>query len=179
VSHRPTLIVVSGPPGAGKTTLAHALARAVPCPAICRDEIKEGMAHATPSYVPAPGDALARGTYTTFFAILELLVDAGVSVVAEAAFQDRLWRQGLTPLLDRATVRLVQCTVDPAIARDRHARRLERDPRSRAAHDDLRLSSSPEPFVALTLPVRTLRVETTDGYAPSLPEIVAFVGAAP
>ncbi|MGH3246565.1 MAG: AAA family ATPase [Trebonia sp.] len=30
---RPTLIVVSGPPGSGKTTLAHEIARAAGCPA--------------------------------------------------------------------------------------------------------------------------------------------------
>ena len=41
----PTLIVVTGRPGSGKTTLAHALAREIRCPAICRDEIKEGLAH--------------------------------------------------------------------------------------------------------------------------------------
>lgn len=40
---QPALIVVAGPPGAGKTTLAHALARAVRCPTVCRDEIKEGL----------------------------------------------------------------------------------------------------------------------------------------
>jgi adenylate kinase family enzyme len=39
----PALIVVSGPMGSGKTTLAHRIAQAVGCPAICRDEIKEGM----------------------------------------------------------------------------------------------------------------------------------------
>jgi cytidylate kinase len=39
----PALIVVSGPPGAGKTTLAHQLAQAVGCPAVCRDEIKGGI----------------------------------------------------------------------------------------------------------------------------------------
>jgi adenylate kinase family enzyme len=48
MTSRPTLIIVSGPPGSGKTTLAHEIARAVGCPAICRDEIKEGMVHATP-----------------------------------------------------------------------------------------------------------------------------------
>jgi hypothetical protein len=30
-------------PRSGKTTLAKAIARALPCLAICRDEIKEGM----------------------------------------------------------------------------------------------------------------------------------------
>ena len=41
----PVLVVVSGPMGSGKTTLAHQITRAAGCPAICRDEIKEGMVH--------------------------------------------------------------------------------------------------------------------------------------
>jgi cytidylate kinase len=55
VASLPVLVVVSGPMGSGKTTLAHRIAEAVGCPAICRDEIKEGMAHATPGFAPEPG----------------------------------------------------------------------------------------------------------------------------
>ena len=71
VASLPTLVVVSGPAGAGKTTLAHLLARAVGCPVICRDEIKEGMVHAAEGLVPGPGDALTQRTLPTFFGVLE------------------------------------------------------------------------------------------------------------
>jgi predicted kinase len=63
---QPTLVVVTGGPGAGTTTLAHELARLIPCPAVCRDEIKEGLVHGDPSYVPAPGDDEAYSALDTF-----------------------------------------------------------------------------------------------------------------
>jgi hypothetical protein len=84
----PTLMIVSGPPGSGKTTLAHQIARAVGCPAICRDEIKEGMAHATPAFQ----DHVWRPRLTPLLGL------AGVRVVhcvvgAEVAFE-RILRRG-------------------------------------------------------------------------------------
>ena len=37
----PSLILVGGAPATGKTTLAHKIAGEIPCPAICKDEIKQ------------------------------------------------------------------------------------------------------------------------------------------
>lgn len=169
----PALIVVSGRPGAGKTTLAHAVARGVGCPAVCRDEIREGMAHAG-----TPDPTMLR-TFETFFATLELLLRAGVTVVAEAAFQDRLWRPRLEPLATLGRIRIIRCDVDPAVARDRIARRRRAVP-TRAAHGDRAWLDGPPPdWTPIAMDLPTLAVDTTDGYSPTLPEIVAFAGIGP
>jgi predicted kinase len=156
--------------------LAHALAQGIGCPAICRDEIKEGMVHAHGAPFEArAGDPLTRRTYGVFFEVIGVLVRAGVSVVADAGFQDHVWRQGLDPLLPLVRPRVVQCVVDPAIARGRVERRLREEP-SRSAHADLEFLATVEQsgFARLTLSP-SIDVDTTDGYAPSLAEIVAFI----
>jgi len=166
----PTLIVVSGRPGTGKTTLAHRLARRIGCPAVCRDEIKEGMVHATPGFEPAPSDELTLRTLPIFFSVLRLLLEAGVTTVVEAAFQDRIWRPHLEPLLPLASLRIVHCDVADAVAAERRNRRTAAEP-TRRAHADAHVAPG---FVALSLDVPRIEVDTTDGYAPGLDEIFAF-----
>ncbi|MFE4513665.1 AAA family ATPase [Kitasatospora sp. NPDC056783] len=178
---RPSLVVVSGPPGAGKTTLAHALAEALGRPAVCRDEIKERMAAAGPG--PAPGDDLDRRTLAVFFRTLGEHLRAGTDLVAESAFQDRLWRPGLTPLTALAELRVVRCTVDPEVARARIARRAAEAP-ERAVHADAELlhriarGERPiESWVPIALDAPCLVVDTTRGWSPSLERITAFAAA--
>jgi predicted kinase len=180
---KPTLLVVSGPPGSGKTTLARRIAQQVGWPLICRDEIKQGLVHGAPAVEPASQDLLNQQTLAAFFDVLAVLLRAGVSVVAEAAFQDRLWRPGLESLADLAAIRVIRCVADAAIARERIACRAETDVH-RAAHADHELLAaisagdySLTGFVWISLAVPTLTVDTTSNYTPCFDDVIAFASS--
>lgn len=165
--NEPRLILITGPSGVGKTTLSHALGRKIGCPVISRDEIKEGMVINTPGFESAPGDPLTVRTFDVFFETLTLLLNAGVSLIGEAAFQDHVWRTGLAKV--RAELRILECSTDAASIAQRTARRYRTNPTHARAH------VYPDPrteWIGLTMP--KLVVDTTDGYRPGLDELVAF-----
>jgi predicted kinase len=183
---RPSLIVVTGRPGAGKSTLAHALAREVRCPLLSRDEIKEGLVHTTGELGEPGGEAQRRAT-DAFFDALSVLLGRGVTLVAEAAFQHHVWAPRLESLRETARVRIVLCEVPPEVARARHVERGLADPtRERFHHDHVvRVARAGGDWRALPIgayePPRsgfpTLVVETAAGYRPAFEEIVAFARA--
>jgi len=161
-----TLIVVSGPPGSGKSTLAHRLGHDLGLPVISRDEIRDGVVHAG---TPDPG---LLHTYHVFTTTVTALATAGVTTIAEAAFQDDLWRPILAPLLPQVPIRVIRCHVSAATARTRIA---GRPTAGRAAHQGTPIAA--DAWLPITLAVPTLTVDTTDGYEPSEEAIIAFVTA--
>ena len=118
------------------------------------------MVLASPGLKLREGDELTLRTFRTFFATVRLLLEAGVTTVAEAAFQDHVWRPQLEPLMELADVRVVQCISDEIVAHKRIGLRAAADP-TRKAHSEAEAHRLLGPnFVRLALDVPTLVVDT-------------------
>ncbi len=172
---KPLLAVVTGRPGSGKSTLAVELATELRCPLVSRDRLKEG-ALKTLGLDKAADPDLAQRICDLFFSEIELQLRAGVSLVAEAAFQHRVWAPRLEPLFALADVRIVVCQVSPELAWERMTGRARRDPlwsRYNPLPESHR--GAEEPYEPPRLSVPTLTVNTTKDYLPPIEEIVAFL----
>jgi hypothetical protein len=161
------------------------LARAIRCPAVCRDEVKEGLVNSLTAEA-AHDDAIQRHANDVFFKTVDLLLRHGVTLVAEAAFQHKVWAPRLEPLFVIATTKVIVCTVDPELARSRHVERGLADPERERFHGDEAVRAAREgrrlPIGSYDPPkfdVPTLVVDTTDGYHPPFEAIVAFARGEP
>jgi hypothetical protein len=108
-----------------------------------------------------------------FFDVLRLLLAAEVTVVAEAAFQDHVWRPRLEELTPLADLRVVQCRVQPAVAHAR--RRMEPGAHARLSDTIEDWERAYSTFERLAIAAPSIEVDTGDGYRPSFAEIIEFV----
>ena len=176
----PALVIVSGAPGAGKTTLASKIAEQLPLPLLCKDELKEALYDALGSPDAERSRQIGKAAYGVLYAVLRRLLDAGVGAVLESNFYRGWGEQNLAPFAARAHAVLVHCHAPPDVIVDRYVARAHRGERHPGHHDvavvpRLWQTLQDGSFEPLNLGVPTLLVDTTDGYVPALPEIVKFV----
>jgi predicted kinase len=82
----PLLVVVTGPPAAGKTTIARGLAARLHLPLIGKDTIKEALFDGLGTGDLAWSQRLGEATYLAMLAVAEEAVAAGADLVLEANF---------------------------------------------------------------------------------------------
>ena len=86
----PLVLIITGPPGAGKTTLGRELARRLSLPFIDKDSMKEILYDALGWKDREWSQKLGAASFGLLYHGLERQLEAGASVVVETAFAPEL-----------------------------------------------------------------------------------------
>jgi AAA domain len=167
----PLLVMVGGPPGAGKTTLARRLAEHLDVPWLSRDPFSRGI-RLTEGVMPSP-----ERSWDLWYRTLASLLGESVSLVADQTMYKGICEPEITGhLLGRARMRLIHCTSPDAFERFKVRESTQHGPESVEFWRVLDVAVRAEHLVQHPpdLGVDTLVVETSHGYQPDFTTIVQF-----
>lgn len=175
---KPLLIIITGRPASGKTSLAGLLAAEINCPLISRDALKEGYINTIGLHHYQLHAEVNRDIYETFFEVINLLISKKISVIAEAAFQHQLWEPKLKNLFNKAEVRIIICSISLELAKERFGKRILDEPEREKFHGDATNKDTvllTEKYETIHVAAPTLEVDTTNNYKPNIEQIIEFI----
>lgn len=178
---RPPLLLVTGPPSAGKTTLALPLAARLGLPLIAKDTIKEAMGGVLGASTIAESRRLGSASIVAMYALAAAQLDVGVGAVIESPLLRGVSEHEVRPLVARSRAAIVHCQADPAILRARYDARAAAGGRHPVHNDTARVAAE-DRYIArgedpLDLDIPRLLVDTTAGCRPSFEELVSWTRA--
>ncbi len=156
----PLLVVVTGMPSSGKTTVAEGLARRLRLPLIAKDEIKESLYDSLGAEDAAASARLGAAAYALIFALARTTLGAGASLIVEANFFTDQAAE-LASLPEHRTAQ-IHCHAPLATLLERYAARS----RHAGHHDAEKLDELPARFESgahepLALDGELIRLDTT------------------
>jgi predicted kinase len=180
--HPPTrIVVVTGPPASGKTTLARSLSERLAIPLIAKDGIKERLYDAFGSGDREWSRWLGRATYPLIYHFLEAHLRVGCSVVVEGTFGPEISNAEFAALHERWPFDALQlyCWAPDEILLSRYkARAPERHPGHLDASiiDEIRDQRAEGRWQPLQLPGELVKIDTRSFEALDFEAIVSRAG---
>lgn len=127
----PKIIIVSGLPGAGKTTLGRKIARKLGFPFFHKDGIREILFENFSQSQTDDTKSIQAASYDVLYAIAREIVSAGDSAVLESNFEEQFDTPRFLALQEKFNCTLIQiyCQIDEKVAFNRFKERAQRGDR--------------------------------------------------
>lgn len=136
----PLLVVVTGMPSSGKSTVAEGLAGRLALPLVAKDEIKESLYASIGAESVAASARLGAAAYALIFDLARAMLASGVSLIVEANFfRDQ---EPAFAALPEHQLAQVHCQAPLAVLLDRYANRS----RHAGHHDAEKIKELPARF---------------------------------
>jgi len=173
---KPKLIIVSGMPGVGKTTLAKNLSEKLTIPYICKDEIKEKLFDILDNTKEEECKKMGSIAYDIMYDMAWKFITNGNSVILESNFTDRSI-ESLKKFSKKAKITQIYCHADPEIVFKRFYKRHLSGNR----HPKHVLYDNPDDFkkrvsninYKLKLPGRLIEVDMNNSKKVNIAEIIS------
>src|SRR5512142_609569 len=122
----PTVVLVTGHPGTGKTTLAEVLAQELKLPLTCRDQLKEILLDTLGWSTEEWSNRLSVASWTLLYQQIERLLSANVDQIVESNFDPKYANAKWARLRQCYAFRLLQirCEASADILIDRYRERI-------------------------------------------------------
>lgn len=176
----PVLVIVSGSPASGKSSLAEDIADELCFPLLSRDDIKEALMDVFPVTNLEESHIAGAAAFKAMYQVLGSMLKVGASVVLESTFEKGRSEGDLESFFNRCRPMQVSCQANADVLKERLAERIRS--RSRhpghqddAAHDEVEEAMARGDYDPLDLSIPLAMVDTNEGFKPTAEAIVAWI----
>lgn len=174
---QPTLVIITGHPGSGKTSIAKRLSEQYNVSFISKDALKERMFDALGSDDKQWSLKVSSAAHRIMDDMIGQILQAGNSVIVESNFKPEIDSERFATIVDTCKVKCVQilCHADGVILFNRWNERISNEERHEGHVEEVSLEQIKQdlsvPYSPLNLPGSLIKLDTSDFSELILPEL--------